>query len=110
MSALMDNLQQVSTDVAHDLRTPLTRLCNQLDRAAAGDAAAIAVARRQADDLLEIFAAMLRIAEIEGMAERQALARLDLSALLEDMAETYRPDFRSQRPHIIDEHSGRSAH
>lgn len=100
MSALMDNLRQVSTDVAHDLRTPLTRLCNQLDRAAAGDAAAIAVARLQADDLLEIFAALLRIAEIEGMAERRALAWLDLSALLEDMAETYRPDFEASG-HIL---------
>lgn len=87
MAALMDNLRQVSTDVAHDLRTPLTRLCNQLDRAAAGDPGAIDSARRQADDLLEIFAALLRIAEVEGLAERRALGTVDLSALLEDMAE-----------------------
>ncbi|MBB3349684.1 ATP-binding protein [Sphingomonas sp. BK069] len=95
IAALMDNLRQVSTDVAHDLRTPLTRLCNQLDRAAAGDAGAIEAARRQADDLLEIFAALLRIAEVEGLAERRALGSIDLSALLEDMAETYRPDFEA---------------
>ena len=95
MAALMDNLRQVSTDVAHDLRTPLTRLCNQLDRAAAGDPGAIDSARRQADDLLEIFAALLRIAEVEGLAERRALGTVDLSALLEDMAETYRPDFEA---------------
>jgi len=95
MAALMDNLRQVSTDVAHDLRTPLTRLCNQLDRAAAGDTDAIEAARRQADDLLEIFAALLRIAEVEGLAERRALGSIDLSALLEDMAETYRPDFEA---------------
>jgi signal transduction histidine kinase len=95
ITALMDNLRQVSTDVAHDLRTPLTRLCNQLDRAAAGDAAAINAARRQADDLLEIFAALLRIAEVEGLAERRAFAAIDLSALLDDMADTYRPDFEA---------------
>lgn len=95
IAALMDNLRQVSTDVAHDLRTPLTRLCNQLDRAAAGDTDAIEAARRQADDLLEIFAALLRIAEVEGLAERRALGSIDLSALLEDMAETYRPDFEA---------------
>ena len=95
MAALMDNLRQVSTDVAHDLRTPLTRLCNQLDRAAAGDAEAIDAARRQADDLLEIFAALLRIAEVEGLAERRAFAAIDLSALLDDMADTYRPDFEA---------------
>ncbi len=95
IAALMDNLRQVSTDVAHDLRTPLTRLCNQLDRAADGDPGAIEAARRQADDLLEIFAALLRIAEVEGLAERRALGSIDLSALLEDMAETYRPDFEA---------------
>lgn len=95
IAALMDNLRQVSTDVAHDLRTPLTRLCNQLDRAAAGDPGAIEAARRQADDLLEIFAALLRIAEVEGLTERHTLAPLDLSDLLEEMAETYRPDFET---------------
>ncbi len=100
MAALMDNLRQVSTDVAHDLRTPLTRLCNHLDRAAAGDAEAIDAARRQADDLLEIFAALLRIAEVEGLAKRRAMAVIDLSALLEDMAETYRPDFEATGHHL----------
>ncbi|MBY0300366.1 MULTISPECIES: sensor histidine kinase [Sphingomonas] len=100
MAALMDNLRQVSTDVAHDLRTPLTRLCNQLDRAAAGDAEAIDAARRQANDLLEIFAALLRIAEVEGLAERRALAVIELSALLDDMAETYRPDFEAAGHHL----------
>ncbi len=100
MAALMDNLRQVSTDVAHDLRTPLTRLCNHLDRATAGDAEAIDAARRQADDLLEIFAALLRIAEVEGLAERRALASIDLSSLLDDMAETYRPDFEAAGHHL----------
>src|SRR5262249_20757977 len=33
IARLMENLRQVSSDVAHDLRTPLTRLCNSLDRA-----------------------------------------------------------------------------
>lgn len=96
MAALMDNLRQVSTDVAHDLRTPLTRLCHQLDRAMTGEHEAVYAARRQADDLLDIFAALLRIAEIEGLAERRATASIDLSDLLEDMAETYRPDFEAR--------------
>lgn len=97
IGSLTDNLRQVSSDVAHDLRTPLTRLCNQLERAAEGDeserAAAIQAARAQAAELLEIFAALLRITEAEGLAERRALAPVDLSALLDEMVETYRPDF-----------------
>jgi signal transduction histidine kinase len=100
IGALMDNLRQVSSDVAHDLRTPLTRLCNQLERAAAGEdeaerSAAIHAARDQANELLEIFAALLRIAEVEGLAERRALTAIDLSALLEEMGDTYGPDFEA---------------
>lgn len=92
ISALMDNLRQVSSDVAHDLRTPLTRLHNQLDRAAAGEAGAAVAAQAQAAELLEIFAAVLRIAEIEGLAERRRPTRFELSNLLEEMVDTYRPD------------------
>ncbi len=100
IGALMDNLRQVSSDVAHDLRTPLTRLCNQLERAATGQdeherTAAIHAARDQANEMLEIFAALLRIAEVEGLAERRALAPVDLSLLLEEMADTYRPDYET---------------
>lgn len=97
IAGLMDNLRQVSSDVAHDLRTPLTRLYNRLDRAlvetdANVRATEIEAARSEASELLEIFAALLRIAEIEGMAERMPRQPIDLGALLEQMVETYRPD------------------
>ena len=106
IEGLMDNLRQVSGDIAHDLRTPLTRLYGSLDLAAGeADAAArsglIEKARGQASELLEIFASLLRIAEIEGLAERLPRSRVDLSALLVQMAETYMPDF---------EDSGRTLH
>jgi signal transduction histidine kinase len=105
MAGLMDNLRQVSSDVAHDLRTPLTRLHNSLDRALteadpAARTAGIEAAREQAGELLDIFAALLRIAEIEGMAERLPRQRLDLSALVEKMAETYRPDMEAAGLHL----------
>lgn len=106
ISALMDNLRQVSSDVAHDLRTPLTRLCNQLERASTGQddierTTAIHAARDQADELLEIFAALLRITEVEGLAERRALAPVDLSALLDEMADTYRPDYEADGRRLV---------
>ncbi|MDV5825530.1 MULTISPECIES: sensor histidine kinase [Sphingomonadales] len=106
MAALMDNLRQVSSDVAHDLRTPLTRLCNQLERASTGQddderVDAIHAARDQANELLEIFAALLRIAEVEGLAERRALAPVDLSALLDEMVDTYRPDFEAADRRLV---------
>lgn len=106
ISALMENLRQVSSDVAHDLRTPLTRLCNQLERALTGQdetvrTSAIHAARDQASELLEIFAAILRIAEVEGLAAQRALAPVDLSALLEEMVDTYSPDFEASGRHLL---------
>lgn len=94
---LMDNLRQVSSDVAHDLRTPLTRLHNRLDRALVKTdenerVGEIEAARGEAAELLEIFASLLRIAEVEGMAERLPRIPVDLSSLVEQMVETYRPD------------------
>ncbi|MFT3968444.1 MAG: ATP-binding protein [Sphingobium sp.] len=97
MAGLMDNLRQVSSDVAHDLRTPLTRLHNRLDRALdrsdlAQQVREIEEARGEAAELLDIFASVLRIAEVEGMAERLPKQAVDLSSLLNQMAETYEPD------------------
>ncbi|AXB79180.1 ATP-binding protein [Novosphingobium sp. P6W] len=105
IEGLMESLRQVSSDVAHDLRTPLTRLCSSLERAAgeadpAARADQIENARGQAAELLEIFTALLRIAEVEGFADRLPLHSLDLSALVEQMAESYRPDIEDSGRHL----------
>lgn len=96
IGGLMDNLRQVSSDVAHDLRTPLTRLHNRLDEALASNnrtvqREAIEAAATEARDLLEIFAALLRIAEVEGMSARAHFTDVALSVLVADLAEVYRP-------------------
>lgn len=97
IGVLMDNLRQVSSDVAHDLRTPLTRLHNRLDEALASDdrdtqRRAIAAATAQSCELLDIFAALLRIAEVEGMAVKTQFREMALSDLVDSIVETYRPD------------------
>lgn len=97
ITALVENLRHVSGDLAHDLRTPLTRIQNRLSAAATmpeGDARteSIAAASEQVDDLLEIFAAMLRISEVEAFGVRQGFRELDLAELVAAMIETYRPD------------------
>ena len=96
IDGLMDGLRQVSTDVAHDLRTPLTRLRQMLE--AARDAprrseadAGIEAAIAQADHLLAIFRAILRLAQIEGGGRRARFAPVDLGALLAGLIETYEP-------------------
>ena len=93
---LMTALRQVTDDIAHDLRTPLTRLRQRLDeaeRAPDGDqrSAAIAAAGQEAETLLDIFAALLRIAQVESGAQRKEFSVFDLSEMLASVAEVYAP-------------------
>ena len=84
---LMDGLRQVSSDIAHDLRTPLGRLRQHLEDArerattTADYDAATDAAIEEADALLETFSALLRIAQVEAGAQKSAFAEVDLSAL-----------------------------
>lgn len=95
IEGLLENLRQVSSDVAHDLRTPLARLRTRLEQGASqkdGDArAVIEDAIGQVDEVLSLFAAILRIAEVESGQPRRFFAEVDLSALLTDLAESYAP-------------------
>lgn len=94
---LMESLRQVSSDVAHDLRTPLTRLRQRLEHAREGArgaeawAAAVEGAIGDADELLATFDALLRIAEVESGRRRAGFVAVDLSTLAEEIAETFRP-------------------
>ncbi len=94
---LLDNLRQVSSDVAHDLRTPLTRLRNALEQSARApddlnsQRKVIEDGINRVDDTLSLFAAILRISEVESGQIRRLFAPFDLSALITDLAESYAP-------------------
>lgn len=107
IGALMENLRQVSSDVAHDLRTPLTRLSHRLDEArTAADPAraqALEAAATQAEELLDIFAALLRISEIEAMGVRRHFRRVALGDAVGDLVESYRPDAEASGHFLLDE-------
>lgn len=97
ISALMENVQQISSDIAHDLRTPLTRLRHQLE-AAHNDATSVeeyseAVERAiaESDTILTTFSALLRIGQLEGGTAGIAMAPVDLSGLLAELTDIYGP-------------------
>lgn len=95
IQALMAGLQQVSSDIAHDLRTPLSRLRQRLELARQREAtvdglqAAVDGAIDQTDAILDTFAALLRIAQIEAGTRKAGFAAVDLSNMLYELADAY---------------------
>ncbi|MBU4433657.1 MAG: HAMP domain-containing histidine kinase [Alphaproteobacteria bacterium] len=102
---LVAQVRQVTTDVAHDMRTPLTRVRHRLERleeAAKGDPALSAGVRRIDADLSEIlrtFDAMLQLAEIES-ADRDMVGA-DLAEIAGRVGEAYRPDIECSGRRLI---------
>ena len=98
IGALMDSLRQVSSDVAHDLRTPLSRLYQRLEdarmhaRSVADYEAAVDAAVREAEGLLDTFSALLRIAQVEGASPRAGFRDVDLSSVIETVVDAYQLD------------------
>jgi signal transduction histidine kinase len=99
---LMGEVKGVTDDIAHDLRTPLTRLLGGLERARRRSetspvAAAVEYERaveeaiRETRDVLGTFNALLRIAEVEDSARRAGFARVDLGTIAADVAEFHAP-------------------
>ncbi len=90
IAGLMENLRQVSSDVAHDLRTPLLRLRGRLESVGVVEGAAER-AIEQGDAILALFAAILRIAEVEGGGLADGFVAVDLSALVADVGDSFLP-------------------
>jgi signal transduction histidine kinase len=97
IEGLLDNLRQVSSDIAHDLRTPLARLRSRLESGATredgSDDAVIRDAIGQVDDVLSLFGAILRIAEVEAGETRRYFTSVDVTELVVDLADSYAPVF-----------------
>jgi len=93
IEALMTSLAQISNEVAHDLRTPLARLHGQLARLAAEPVAdtlrpQVEEALAQSEEILAMFAAILRITEVEGGDRRAMFRPLDLAEIAAATAES----------------------
>src|SRR6266849_2254018 len=94
---LMHEVKGVTDDIAHDLRTPLTRLLAGLERARRrassveeyADAVDKAIA--ESKGVLATFSALLRIAEVESGARRAGFTTVDLNTVAADVTDFYEP-------------------
>lgn len=97
LAALMDSLRQVSSEIAHELRTPVTRLRNKLEAAldktkTHGEMrSAIRAAIDETNEILRTFSALLRIAQVESGSRRAAFRPIDLSALFRTAVDDFIP-------------------
>lgn len=102
---LVEGLRQVSRDIAHDLRTPLSHLRQRLERARSSVGISkdqeIDAAEEKAAQIIKTFDAILRLADIEAGSAKARFTHVELGEIVDTVVDAYNPDI---------EQGGRSVH
>jgi signal transduction histidine kinase len=102
IALLMTRMKQVSEDVAHDLRRPLSRIRNRIEvtllqRRSAGEYEhVLAETTEDIDHLMKTFNALLEIARIESSQQNASWTTVDLAPVLTGLAELYQGEAEAQ--------------
>lgn len=94
LQTLLESQRQISTDIAHDMRTPLQRLRQRLERMEAQGMPRqrdTAAALRETDDIISTFNALLRIAQIGAKDRRERFTQVDLNDIAETVFDAFEP-------------------
>lgn len=107
IGALIGQLRQVTTDIAHDMRTPLTRLRHKIERLQSDAQPHPPLARAIGDldddvgEILRTFDALLQLAEIETHNGATAFDPVNLGDIALDVAEAFRPDIEASGRRLL---------
>jgi len=97
LQKLIENVNQASSDIAHDLKKPIGRLRRRLEEALStkGDAqefrSRVEESLEELDSIVETFEALLRITQLEAGARKARFCDVELGAILAEVADIYEP-------------------